>query len=355
MTRFKTLLTAFLTFIAFTIFAQIAKGNYNFDGRIGLTGDWQKSEFYRSIAATGLVSPSVGKFVTDKWFIGVVPELSAKIDRNDVDIFSTSPTKGQIFHYQTLGLGVNSRYYFAQAKNAHFFGLAGLSLSKNWSAVKDKVNNNNSSTWNATILNYTIGVGANIFLKPEVAFESILSFTHSDNRYAQIRINNQPSEVRRIQYDLFLLNFRLNNFINLSVPKEANDPSQYIKRGRQILGGQAYLNMFRQDGVTSTIYSFSPEFSEFITNNISVKGSIQAYGRISPLENIVFNTSAAVRYYFPISKRFFLYPELSAGYLTGNNSFFVINNPTFRTSIIKKVVFHYGISHQVNNFSSIII
>jgi uncharacterized repeat protein (TIGR03806 family) len=29
--------------------------------------------------------------------------------------------------------------------------------------------------------------------------------------------------------------------------------------------------------------------------------------------------------------------------------------PTFRTSIIKKVVFHYGISHQVNNFSSIII
>jgi hypothetical protein len=34
---------------------------------------------------------------------------------------------------------------------------------------------------------------------------------------------------------------------------------------------------------------------------------------------------------------------------------FVTVNPTFRTSIIKKVVFHYGISHQVNNFSSIII
>jgi hypothetical protein len=31
------------------------------------------------------------------------------------------------------------------------------------------------------------------------------------------------------------------------------------------------------------------------------------------------------------------------------------HEPTFRTSIIKKVVFHYGISHQVNNFSSIII
>ena len=319
MNLFKTLSIAFLTFNAFSSFAQIQKGNYSLGGDIGLSGNLQRSEFYRSIDARGSISPLIGEFITDKWFLSLRPMAQIVLSENDFNVPNSGVSgRTSTGHGENLGLDIGSRYYFAAVKNAHFFGLANLALSKNWNTFNNA--GRPSFTYSSRLFNYGLGIGANVFLNPEVAFETTLSYRQND---INTSVAGSQGFTSNSKFGIWNLNVELNNFIDFSARKERKETPQYIKKGRQILGGQANLTNYRFDGRSQTIFSFAPQFSQFVTNNILLKGSFAWRGYTEDGRYNSTNAAVEARYYVPIGKRFFIYPQFNASFLAGDNDFFI--------------------------------
>jgi hypothetical protein len=126
------------------------------------------------------------------------------------------------------------------------------------------------------------------------------------------------------KYDLFSLAVQFNNFLGLSLKNDSKETPQYIGKNRQIAGGQAHFNYYKSADEKSTLYRINPQFGQFITSRVLLKGEFTALGDADDKENSAFNTTVAARYYLPIGKRFFMYPELSATYLTGQGNKFSV-------------------------------
>jgi hypothetical protein len=127
MTQFKAFSILFLTFIATTSFAQTTKGNYSVNGNVGLTADLVKNGSYQHLQTSALINPSVGKFITDKWFVGVQPNLFAY--STTIGWRKPNALKNYVSG-QKLGLGITARYYFTDDVNTRFFGLMAVETSE---------------------------------------------------------------------------------------------------------------------------------------------------------------------------------------------------------------------------------
>jgi Outer membrane protein beta-barrel domain len=323
MMQLKTVLLSFLVSMSISAFAQIAKGNYNLAGDVGLSVNLQKSKFRQNFGGSMSINPSVSKFITDKWLVGLQPHLGASVSKSSFPQGS-SPQFDVTYKSQAVGLRLNTRYYFTRVKNVHFFGRAGLDVLSNW---QNAVYSNARLKGNTTTFNYDIGLGANVFLNPEVALESTLSYTGQNIGYNQTDPNNQQAtRSGNAKSDVLSLSISLNSFLNLSSKTEEKETPQYIRRNRQILGGQVSLNRYSSEAGSSTYFSLSPQFSQFITSHLLLKGEVNIFGNVDDTKNTQVNTRLSTRYYIPLGKRFFMYPELNAAYQTGRNSYFVISS-----------------------------
>jgi hypothetical protein len=114
-----------------------------------------------------------------------------------------------------------------------------------------------------------------------------------------------------------MLHIKLNNFINFSAQKEDKGTPQYIGKGRQILGGDMWF-WKRKEYSWKTNYRFSPQFSQFITNKLMLKGDFSFFRDENIDPSQVFTAGLSARYYLPFRNRLFFYPSLSLS--TTNNS-----------------------------------
>ena len=316
MTQFKALILIFLAFTTSSTFAQIAKGNYSVNGNVGLTANLQKNESYQNLTTAAVINPSVGKFITDKWFVSLQPRLSASTTRFGFGKLNASSQVNQRLNSQTLGLGINARYYFMNDKNTRFFGLIGLDASRNQYAIEGTFGGDAQSK--STQTSYQIGVGADIFLNSEVALEPTFSYTNYATQFTQTGFAASPASGDN-KYDLFSLTIQFNNFLNLSLKTDSKETPQYIGKNRQIVGGQANFSHTKSASEKSTYYTLNPQFGQFITPRVLLKGALTVLGDVDFPKSTAVNTTLAARYYWPIRKRFFIYPELSVNYLTGSN------------------------------------
>jgi opacity protein-like surface antigen len=329
MTPFKTLFIALFAFISVPIFAQIAKGNYNFSGAADLSANFGKREFYKSFWVNAAFSPSVSKFIKNKWLIGLQPNLSALRGRGKS---SKSTATSSFSQGGGLGLRAISRYYFGNIKNTHFFGFAGLDIAQGYSNFKNSVFD---SKFSSNQFGYSIGFGANIFLNSEVALEPTVSYSDYQAGYNQT--NNGIPSGEKFNYTLFSIGVQLNNSLNFSGKADAKEPAQYIGKNRRTLGGEAAV---KHHSNRPTQFSFSPQFSQFITSRIMLTGAmgISIHSNLSSIFNLGFrpliflSSNVGVRYYLPLGKRFFMYPELSAGLRSAGYPRDFLSN-TFDTSL----------------------
>lgn len=79
--------------LALPVFAQLQKGNYSFGGDAHLMGALEKSEYANTNALNVSLSPSVSKFLTDKWQMGVRPILSYNAQTYNAELSSDKTDK----------------------------------------------------------------------------------------------------------------------------------------------------------------------------------------------------------------------------------------------------------------------
>jgi hypothetical protein len=310
MTQFKTFLVLFFAFISLHSNAQIAKGNYSLDGNFGLNLYAQKySNYYQSNYATISLNPAINKFITKRWSIGFQPIMSFTSTKLYFNYFQNSETTSTATT-QDLGLGINTRYYFAEIQNIHFFGKASFDFEK-WKTKADSTLGLNNSQSRE---NYQIGIGANIFLNSEVALEPSFDYGLSNSKtefMSGTEVQNKNS--------VFSFNIKMNNFVNLSFKKKEGEATQYVKKGRQIVGGEVYLSRNDYESSPQTAYLINPKFSQFVTDKLLVGGEVIAFGGFESDSYQFAFTSISGRYYFPIRKRFYIYPALKVEYYTSSD------------------------------------
>jgi hypothetical protein len=312
MTQFKTLLVFIFAVIANTIFAQIEKGNYSLGGGFGLSIGSSKSNNYQSNYKSAYFSPSINKFITNKWLIGFTPYLSN---------YSLEGTYSGIFNQKSIsksrnggyGLGLSSRYFLGNIKKTHFFVDASLYFGKRFSDYSYSSNSPTDTSYldKSTVFNYNLGIGANIFLNSEIALEPIFNYTKSF--YSQ---ENNANQVNLANYYFAV---RLNSYINLSQKKVEKENNSYLTKGRKIVGGNVYFSSY--DKANTYFIGMNAQFGYFITNNIFFKTQVQweRGSANNQLRNQYLTTAVSGRYYFPINKRFSVYPEFRTSYsLSGN-------------------------------------
>ena len=301
MTQLKTLLfSLFLSCVHTTIFAQIQKGNYNFGGDVGLSANSTSSNTLNGKDARLLVSPSVGKFLTNEWLVSVKPILSTQNQTYKLSDFGSNLTNDYTLGQTNVGVGIGSRYYLSLSDKTSFFGAVNASFAHQWSNVSfANQGGNYDNKIEGNVVTYGGGVGLNVAVKQGVFFETSLSYNATESK----------SGTGTRKFDFFSLNCGLNHFIGN--PKKADIEADYafIKQGRQMFSGGLTIN--KMSDVYSTI--INPKFSQFVTDNVLVSGeaSISNVSSAAGVDNQIITLTASSRYYFPVKNRFFLYPELS--------------------------------------------
>jgi hypothetical protein len=310
MSQFKTLLFLLCAFIAIKTNAQIAKGNYSLDGAAGIYTQIQKNDFSKTTTSNLLLNPSFGKFVTDKWLVGVAPTAYFVSENTDfTGLFSTrnSTSKGTA---QLAGLTVNTRYYFFGDAKVACFGTLGAGFSKRWNSYESSSTPKYSYSSNSR--GFNAGFGASIFVHPEVAFEPILSYANSTESYDNSGVfgTNAATSVQSVS-----LTLKFSNFVNFSAKKDDKEQPQYVKSGRQIVGGQANITKSKYSFTSDwgTTYVVNPMFGQFVTNNFFLGAEMNLFG-FTGINDYFLNASVSGRYYIKLSPKFYLYPDVNVAY-----------------------------------------
>jgi hypothetical protein len=321
MTQFKTLLVLIFALFANTLFAQIEKGNYSLNGGFGLSSSSLNQTNYRNQSKGASFYPSVGKLLTKKWRLTLSPSLSAYSSEGTY----TSPFNNQKSISKSgnsgLGLGLSNRFYFADTKKTHYFVDADLYIGQNKYNYAYNSNNPRDTSYSekTTAISYKLGIGADVFLNPEVALETSL--------IVYGRLFYQVNDENKAYSNSFSLNVGLNNFINLGQQKEENEPIKYLKKGRKIIGGRFNLDSYKYNSTKINVLNlgFSPQMGYFITDKILFRAQL-VFDRTFSLDKTRDNyqnltTAFSARYYLPVNKRFSVYPEFKSAYsISGSKS-----------------------------------
>lgn len=311
MTQFKTTAVGLLMLLALPVFAQLQKGNYSFGGDVSLMGALQKNDYINANALNASLSPSVSKFLTDKWQMGVRPILSYDAQTHTAEV-TTDKTKEQRF--TSLGLEVSSRYYvkkwdkialFGDVKASFQHGMSyGSILGSSSEFIEDKKADN--------FFNYQIGIGAALFLNKEVAFETTLSYLHTELPLSSGSFTSATNQ----SGSSLALEFKMNNFISFAPETDKTDNSetpQYLAQGRQTLNFNGWFGKKDPNVYSNTrANKLAVQYSYCLTDNWQVLGDLDYTGKQ------FFLASVATRYNIPVKERFFLYPELRLAYIASD-------------------------------------
>jgi hypothetical protein len=236
-------------------------------------------------------------------------------------------------NYRTnqLNLSPNFTYYFSKNKNKFFLRLSGqyapTSIKK---SGKLRPNELDFETYNLN--GYQVATGLMRPINEQIFLISALTYEKS-----------------RL-YDFFKLNIGFTNFItSISANKTENDGTPYLAQGRSIISGNLNVDYYPTRTFLSTIASFS---------HLKFKNDHLAFGYYgiftsSYLSNsfnfFYLNGGALARYYIPMSKKWFIYPELGLGLAAslrqfGNSNFF---DQSFKLDFKKSLGVNYFLSRNI--------
>jgi hypothetical protein len=306
MSQFRAFLSTFLLFITLSAFGQIEKGNYNFGGDVELNGRFSKTSYTQITGFNASFSPSINKFLTNKLMVGFRPILSTYINSGHSgyrpDNESESVTQ--------LGIEASGRYYFNENRRINYFAFSTASFNRAFQTFKSP-NFNIDASSQSNFYNLKSGFGADVIINEDVAIEGKFSYFHLE----------QPLEIRTLNPNIYSPNksdnleliVNLNHFIKPFSLKQAEENTEYIKKGRQILSGHVRLWAEKEDAIKIAYLNFqiSPQFGQFITDRWLLSGALNVGNVLTDFTHSGADISIMGRYYKPISNRFFVYPQMA--------------------------------------------
>jgi hypothetical protein len=274
------------------MYAQLAKGSKTIFGEanIGYSNTALTQYFNNSFYNTNIgISPGYGSFLSD-WVY-----LSAQVIVNSNTVASS--VSFDKFTKKSFGGQLGLRFYAFNTPEFNLFA----ELSANILTT--------SSTYDAStdIFTPSISVGSNFLLNSTNALDFKLSYS----RISDLKSNSYNG----YRAGLFSLNVGLTNFIS----KEIEDGMEDLtKGGRNTINGTFSYGLVSYYGLTNSYLIFNPDYGHFIFNNFMVGAKMNLGWEES--RNARISIQPYVRYYVPISSKFFVYPNASLNY-TNNDKF----------------------------------
>jgi hypothetical protein len=302
----KTLIL-FSAFILSSLFvqAQISKNTQSISGYSSLG----INHIYRNKSTTNIFfasfNPRYGKFLGQKTLVTLQPIAS-------FNRFEANSMEKAYFNISNLGFNTNIRHYLNVLFPIKFYveGKIALEASK-YQSSDSKLNFKNTTEAIA------IALGANYFLNKTVALNGQLGYKRTD---FISKNSNLP--------DNFNIGLSIENFINAE--SEVGEGEKLIQKGRKSIGGNFDISI----NDFTTTYQLNTNFSQFVTDGFLIGGSFN--GTKTDLSLLRFSIQLNTRYYLPINKKLFLYPEMKLTYIDYWSSKFDYNLNIGMNYFIKK-------------------
>jgi hypothetical protein len=302
---------------------------------------------YNSVGLS-LNSPFYGKFLTNRLFVGGESSLylgySKQLGRVDT---LQSPQNNKSFRTD-LGLNPTVRFYlndnpkfrvFLQSQAS--FGLQIYSIN-----LKSSSSNFNYTSTDFTVDDIYVSLGMNRSLDTHIYWESQLRY-----------------KIREGVTDLSL-SLGLQNFMPHVLPKKTEEGvPQYLAKGRSIFDvfGSVYYLKY---GSGTNSYGLNLNYfqAKFVTDKIAVGGNanvnigtylIDTINNVYSKADINFQLNPIARYYVPLTKRLYVYPQVgvvmrydnqSQGRYFGDNRFSV----SYNTSVGFNYFVNQNVAYSLN-------
>lgn len=305
---------AIILFSQAALTAQIEKGVTTLGGAASFESSKSTSSTSSSNYNAFNLSPSYGRFITDK--IMVKGRLNSILQNGTVD--NTSSDFDYRYDSKLSNLEAEARYYLNPNAKWKFFG--GISAGMTFTKSKITYVNNlyTESNFKNNGPNFSVFAGVNKFLNSEIALEGTLGYSYTDIGFpfGGFGFRNKARNIG--------LNVSLNNFTNFK--SSDKDFVGLIDKGRSIIGGRLTLNAYSYGSNSSTKENgsfaiFDVDYGRFVKKglligtkvNIILEKSYQSYG-----------ISQYIQYFYPISNRLMLHAKAELGFsINQNHSTFV--------------------------------
>jgi hypothetical protein len=156
-----------------------------------------------------------------------------------------------------------------------------------------------------------------------------------------ILLNYQLGYEKSSNFDVLSFIIYLNNFVPSIFAKKTDEPLTFIKPERSIVNGVFFTNYYASPTSNISVYG-SFEKLKFKNNNLAFGYYGTAYFQKSVANYYSFRGGSKARYYIPMTKKWFIYPELGLGFDVSFGG--IEKNSNIKLDFVRTVGFNYFIT-----------
>jgi Outer membrane protein beta-barrel domain len=275
-------LVASLMLISIFSQAQIGLNTSTLSGNATLGYQISSANNYKFSSSAALFTASYGKFIGKKTLLTLQPDMLY------TGFKSESTQSSGFLELGNVGLNANIRHYINPEAKFKFYGEAQFGATKH--------------LWGQ--LEFTTGqlggaIGANYFLNKTIALDAKVGY-----------LRERSLAGAEYKSDKFYIGVGLANFMHAD--SEVGEGAELIEKGRKSIDGNIGVNI----NEIGTSYQLKAKYSQFISNGLMVGGSIEAANSPFPqrFQFDGFKVDVMTRYYVPLTKKLFIYPEAKVTY-----------------------------------------
>jgi hypothetical protein len=219
--------------------------------------------------------------------------IQPKAQYQRYEITNSNTTDKNFAELSKIGLNVSIRHYLNTGSKIKFYGEANLGIDKqNYSY------NNGTTLYNYSTANFGGAIGANYFLNKTIALNGKIGFDRTEY------LPNSQNSYNNVHIGLSLENF-------ISSESEDGEGKELIAEGRESIGGNIGVNITD----FGTRYQIKAQYSRFLSEGLMVGGTIEGGNeQFNRIVSKYLKIESMARYYIPLGKKLFIYPEAKIGY-----------------------------------------
>jgi Outer membrane protein beta-barrel domain len=312
LTKIKFLVSLLMLISIFSQ-AQIGLNTSTLSGNATLGYQITSADNYKLSSSVATFNPSYGKFIGKKTLLSLQPDMNYYgFKRESTQSFGSS-------EWGNVGLNANIRHYINPDAKFKFYGEANVGVTK-------KIYNYDlpsNQKFEQTLSQLGGAIGANYFFNKTIALDAKVGY-----------LREQSLAGSKYSTDKFYIGVGLANFMHAD--SEVGEGAELIEKGRKSIDGNIGVNI----NDFGTNYQIKAKYSQFIANGLMVGGSIEAANEPFPqrFQFEGFKVDAMVRYYVPLTKKLFIYPEAKVSYFNLSSNKFYYELGVGMSYFIKKNV-----------------
>lgn len=279
--------------------AQIEKGVTSLGGTASFENFKSNSLFSSPNYNTFNLSPTYGRFITDKIMI-----------KGSIGI-STLNSRKDYYNFKQYDITIEVRYYFNRESTLKFFAGASVGL-RTFTHSQGSFLSSRYSKFTNHDFHQSVYGGFNYFLNKEIALEGTLGVSHaniSEGLFTRNLTNVYNTSI----------NLSLNNFVNFK--SSDKDFEGLISKGRTIIGGNFSLNRYSGKsydyGLNSTYKqrgnyaTLEAEYGKIVVNGLLIGARVNGVLGDNAKQ---FTVTPYAQYFYSVSKRLKVHAKAEFGY-----------------------------------------